>query len=216
MHAPVARPAFLGLLLTQGQLLPGADRRQALAGEPLPGEVVLHRLCACGAACNIVLDRSSAVAMTLELRPHTRVVTQPLEVLVEDAARRLIEIVAVVVEVHVLQGTPLAGSEALPRTIEASTPPSQVFLPDALLTDLLLRGRPLLLAGAEGNQGTERQHPAPAPPRPRHTRARGLTRIATTTLATYHRHHRGSIVSGCVRRDRRARAYGRRPATTRR
>src|SRR5262245_5412277 len=203
MHAPIARPAFLGLLVTQGQLLPVADRRQTLAGEPLPGEVVLHRLRASGTECHIVLDRSPAVAMALELRPRARVVAHPLEVLVQDAARRLVEIVAVVVEVHVLQGTALARSEALARAIEASTPASQVLLADARLTAVLVRGRALLPAGAtEGNQGTERQHTAPAPPRPRHTHARGLTRIATTTLATYHRHHRGSIVSGCARRDR--------------
>src|SRR5262249_57501704 len=107
MHAPIARPAFLGLLVTQGQLLPVADRRQTLAGEPLPGEVVLHRLRASGTECHIVLDRSPAVAVALELRPRARVVAEPLDILVEDAARRLGGLYAGVVRVHLLHPPPL-------------------------------------------------------------------------------------------------------------
>src|SRR5262249_45136347 len=158
MHAPIARPAFLGLLVTQGQLLPVADRRQALAGEPLPGEIVLHHLRASGTECHIVLDRSPVVAMALELRPRARIVAQPLEVLVEHAARRLVEVLAVVVEVHVLEGTARVRPESLARAIEASSAAPEVLLADARLTDVLVRGRGFLPAGAaEGNQGTERQ-----------------------------------------------------------
>src|SRR5262249_56570653 len=105
-------------------------------------------------------------------------------------AGRLVEAVTVVVEVHVWQGPALRRPEALPRPIQAAA--TDAFLVDAALGRLgvLVRGWDLLPAGgpAESDQGTERQRPAPRPPRPRHAHARGLTRIATTTPATYHRH----------------------------
>src|SRR5262249_22288690 len=82
---------------------------------------------------------------------------------------------------------------------------------------VLVRGWDLLPAGgpAESDQGTERQRPAPRPPRPRHAHARRLTRIATTTPATYHRHPRWAILSQSDRRGRRATACAVRRATTR-
>src|SRR5262249_35707637 len=81
---------------------------------------------------------------------------------------------------------------------------------------VLVRGWDLLPAGgpAESDQGTERQRPAPRPPRPRHAHARGLTRIATTTPATYHRHPRWSILSESDRRGPRATACAGRCART--
>ena len=186
----------------------------------LPGEIVLHRLRAPGAEGQIVLDGAPAVAMALELDPRLRIVAQPLEVLVEDRARRLVEVVAVVVEVHVLQRAALGGPEAFARAIEARIVPPR---PSSAMP-LSAPRRPRSGVGPSSWQqprraaisDTERAAPSVRrPPRPRHAHARHLTRAATTTPATYHRRFRWSIVSESGRRDRRATACAVRCATRR-
>src|SRR5262249_43573918 len=157
------RPALLGLLLTQGQLLPVADRRQAPAGESLTGEVVLHRLRAPGTESQIVLDGAPVVAMAFQLGLRLRIVTQPLEVLIEGPACRLVEVVTVVVEVHVLQGAALRRPEALPRPIQAAA--TDAFLVDAALGRLgvLRRGWDLRSGGRPRRERSRHRAPASSP-----------------------------------------------------
>src|SRR5262249_57747893 len=120
VHPAVARPALLGVLLTQRQLLPVTDRLQTLGGNALPHQVVLDGLCALRAQRQIVLDGPAVVAMPLELDGGLGVVAQPGDVVVELGTRRLVDVVAVVVEVDVLQRAALGGTEALPRPLDTA------------------------------------------------------------------------------------------------
>src|SRR5207247_3375713 len=64
---PVARPAGVVLLVAEGQLLTVADGRDALGGDALSHQVVLHGLRPLGPERQVVLDGAAAVAVPLEL-----------------------------------------------------------------------------------------------------------------------------------------------------
>src|SRR5262249_20161417 len=176
--------------------------------------VVLDGLCALRAQPQIVLDRPAVVAMPLELDGGLRVVTQPGDVLVELGARRLVDVVAVVVEVDVLQRAALGGTEASPRPIETAA--ESLFADTLAAADTFLR-RGALLGTPSSEHRQAAQGGRPARHRsPRIPHAHHLSPAARTTLAGYHRRFRWSIVSAYVRRDPPSRANGVRCATTRR
>src|SRR5713226_4347279 len=167
MGTPVARPAGLVLLVTEGQLLAVADGRNALGGDALSHQVVLHGLRPLGPECQVVLDGAAAVAVPLELDLGVVVLAQPVEVAGERVTGGAVELVAVVGEMDVLQDAVLLGRQPLPAALEARAARPEALLAQARAARTgLARPRALLLAGARERQD-EQQSQRDAP------RARG-------------------------------------------
>src|SRR6266516_7377887 len=160
---PVARPACVVLLVAEGQLLAVADGRDALGGDALSHQVVLHGLRPLGPERQVVLDGAAAVAVPLELDLGAAVLAQPVEVAGERVTGGAVEVVAVVGEVDVLQDAVLLGRQPPLLALEA-----RAARPEALLAQTraartgFARLRALLLAGARERQDEQQgQRDAP-------------------------------------------------------
>src|SRR5438034_1916293 len=146
---PVARPAGVVLLVAEGQLLAVADGRDALGGDALSHQVVLHRLRPLGPERQVVLDGAAAVAVPLELDLGAAVLAQPIEVAGERVTGGAVELVAVVGEMDVLQDAVLLGRQPPLLALEARAARSETLLAQARAARAALaRPRALLLAGA--------------------------------------------------------------------
>src|SRR5438132_2855450 len=146
---PVARPAGVVLLVTEGQLLAVADGRDALGGDALSHQVVLHGLRPLGPQRQVVLDGAAAVAVPLELDLGAAVAPQPVEVAGQRVTGARVELVAVVPEVNVLQDAVLLGREPPLAPLEARAARSEALLAQARAARAgLARPGALLLAGA--------------------------------------------------------------------
>src|SRR5574341_1969396 len=104
MNASVALPAVFRVLLTERQLFAVTDRREAVGADAEGSQVLLGCACALGTQGQIVLHCATFVAVPFDFGLRVWMIFQPVPVLAQRCARRLIQLVGIKWKVNVPQG----------------------------------------------------------------------------------------------------------------